>query len=135
MKAIRIATLGVALVVGSAVAASAQGGGAPPAGGGAPMQQGGGRPNAMMKDITLTAEQTAKMADIDKKYAPEMQAVRDLAATDRAAAGAKRTELMGKINPEKRAVLTAEQQAVWDKNAADMKAAADARAKAAPPVI
>ena len=44
-------------------------------------------------------------------------------------------DLRSKMAPEVRAILTAEQQVVYDKNAADMKAAADARAKQAPPSI
>ena len=137
MKVLRIAALGVALVVGSSVAARAQG--APPAGGGA-MQQGGGRgnrPNMQMKDITLSAEQQAKVDEINKKYAPEMQAIRDAmqGGGDRAESMKKMGELRTKMAPEVRAVLTAEQQAVYDKNSADMKAAAEARAKQAPPAI
>ena len=137
MKALRMAALGVALIIGSSVAASAQGG--PPAGGGA-MQQGGGRggrPNMQMKDITLTAEQQAKVDEINKKYAPEMQALRDAmqGGGDRAEGMKKMGELRTKMAPEIRAVLTTEQQAVYDKNSADMKAAAEARAKQAPPTV
>ena len=137
MKVLRIAALSVALIAGSSVAAMAQGG--PPAGGGA-MQQGGGRgnrPNMQLKDITLTAEQQAKVDDISKKYAPERQEIRDAMQSggDRAEGIKKMGELRAKSAPEIRAVLTAEQQVVFDRNLADMKAAAEARAKAAPPAI
>lgn len=134
MKAIRIAALGVALVLGSTVA-SAQGG--PPAGAQQQGQpgRGGNRPNQLMAGIELTADQQAKMAEIQAKYAPEMQAIRDLMATDRPGAMKKRADLNAKMQPEQRAVLTAEQQAVFDKNAAAAKARADSIAKAAPPAI
>ncbi len=134
MKALRIAALGVALVVGGSMSAMAQGG-APGA-----MQQGGGRggrPNMQMKDITLSAEQQAKVDEINKKYAPEMQEIRDAmqAGGDRAESMKKMGELRAKMAPEIRAVLSADQQVVFDKNAADMKAAAEARARMAPPAI
>jgi Spy/CpxP family protein refolding chaperone len=112
MKAIRIAALGVALVISSATVASAQQQqGAP--GGGRP-----GRGNMLMVgiDSTLTADQKAKLAEITTKYAPETQAIRDLMATDREGAMKKRVDLQAKQNPEIRAILTKEQQAIFDKN-------------------
>jgi Spy/CpxP family protein refolding chaperone len=134
MKVIRIAALGIALVAGSSVVASAQGG-APPAGA---QQQGGpgrGRPNQQLKDISLTTEQQTKIEEINKKYAPEMQVIRESmqGGGDRAEGMKKMNELRTKISPEIRAVLTAEQQAIYDKNTADMKARMDAMAK--PPAI
>ena len=108
MKVLRIAALGVALVVGSSVTASAQGGG-----GGR-----GGRGNMLMVgiDSTLSPDQKAKFAEITAKYMPEQQAIRDMMATDREGAMKKRMELSGKMNPEIRAVLSAAQQATFDKN-------------------
>jgi Spy/CpxP family protein refolding chaperone len=130
MKALRIAALGVALVAGSSVVASAQG--APPAGA---QQQGRGRPNQQMKDITLTAEQQTKIEEINKKYSPEMQVIRESmrGGGDRAEGMKKMSDLRAKISPEIRAVLTPEQQAIFDKNTADVKARMDAMAK--PPAI
>src|SRR5258708_10482704 len=66
MKGIRIAALGVALIVGSASVAHAQ------------QQQGGPgglRGNMMMQGIasTVSAEQKAEIADITQKYAPDHQ--------------------------------------------------------------
>ena len=112
MKALRIAALGVALVVGSSVTASAQGGGMGGGGGR------GGRPNMLLVgiDSTLSADQKAKLAEITAKYAPEQQAIRDMMATDREGAMKKRMELSAKTNPEIRAILSAAQQAVFDKN-------------------
>ncbi len=128
MKAFRIAMLGLALVAGSATVASAQA---------APQQQGrgGARPNQQLKDITLTAEQQAKIDEINKKYAPEMQILRESmqGGGDRAEGMKKMNELRTKISPEIRGVLTAEQQVIFDKNMAEMKTRMDAMAK--PPAI
>ena len=110
MNALRIAALGVALVVGSSVPASAQGGG---------MGAGrGGRGNMLMIgiDSTLSADQKAKVAEVTAKYAPESQIIRDMMATDREGAMKKRMELSARMNPEIRAILSATQQAVFDKN-------------------
>ena len=128
MKGIPMAVLGLALVLGATVA-GAQGGGG---GGGR-----GGRSNPAMAgiDSTLSADQRAKLAEISAKYAVEMQAIRDLMATDRPAAMKKRGELAAKMAPEQRAILSAEQQTTWDKNQATMKARADSMAKAMPPAI
>ena len=114
MKALRIAALGFALVIGTATMASAQ------------QQQGapgrGARPDARMIgiDTTLTADQKTKLEEISKKYQPDMQAARELMQTDREAGMKKRAELQAKQNPEIRAVLTKEQQAIFDKNLEEM---------------
>ena len=115
MKALRIAALGVALVVGSSVTASAQGGTG--AGGGR-----GGRGNMLMIgiDSTLSPDQKAKVAEVMAKYAPEQQVIRDMMATDREGAMKKRMELSGRMNPEIRAILSAAQQAVFDRNMEEM---------------
>jgi Spy/CpxP family protein refolding chaperone len=132
MKAIRIAALGVALVIGVAATASAQGGA---------QQQGGPgrRPNMLMVgiDSTLTAEQKAKIDDINKKYQPEQQAIRDAmqAGGDRAEAMKKSADLRAKMQPEIRAVLTATQQAIFDKNVEEMAKRANAPRPAAPPQL
>lgn len=112
MKALRIAALGVALVVGTAISAHAQGGGAGMGGGR------GGRGNMLMVgiDSTLSPDQKAKVAEVMAKYAPEQQAIRDMMQTDREGAMKKRVELSGKMNPEIRAILSKEQQATFDKN-------------------
>jgi Spy/CpxP family protein refolding chaperone len=131
MKAFRIAALGLALVAGTAVVASAQA---------APQQQGANRParpDQRLKDISLTPEQQAKIDEINKKYAPEMTVIREAmqGGGDRAEGMKKMNDLRAKISPEIRAVLTAEQQAIFDKNTADMKARMDAMAKQAPPAL
>ena len=127
MKALRIAALGVALVIGGSVVAIAQG---------APQQQGGGRrPDPRMANIELSAEQKVKIEEIQKKYSPEMQVIRDAmqGGGDRAEGMKKMNDLRAKMSPEIRAFLTTEQQAVYDKNAAEVKARMDAMAK--PPAL
>ena len=123
MKAIRIAALGVALLAGSAAVAGAQ------AGTQAPTQQGGGRGgfNRSMNGIELTDAQKAKVAEIQAKYQPEMQAIRQSMQDggDRAEAFKKIQALNDKRNPEIRAVLTPEQQTIFDKNLAEQKARMD----------
>jgi len=120
MKAIRIAALGVALIVGSAAIAGAQ------AGPGAPARQGGGRGgfNRAMNGIELTEAQKTKVAEINAKYAPDVQAIRESmqGGGDRAEGFKKMQALNEKRNPEIRAVLTPEQQTIFDKNLAEQKA-------------
>ena len=122
MKAIRIAALGVALLAGSAAVASAQAGAPAPAQQGGP---GGGRGgNRSLNGIELTDAQKAKVAEIQAKYQPEMQAIRESmqGGGDRAEAFKKMQALNDKRNPEIRAVLTPEQQTIFDKNLAEQKA-------------
>ena len=123
MKAIRIAALGVALLAGSTAVAGAQ---ASPQ---APTQQGGpgggrGGFNRTLNGIELTDAQKAKVAEINAKYQPELQAVRESmqGGGDRAEAMKKMQEINDKRNPEIRAVLTADQQVIYDKNLAEQKA-------------
>jgi Spy/CpxP family protein refolding chaperone len=119
MKAIRIAALGVALLAGTAAIAGAQ---APAAGA---MQQGGGRGfNRTMNGIELTEAQKGKVAEINAKYQPELQAIRESmqGGGDRAQAFTKMQAISDKRNPEIRAVLTPDQQVIFDKNLAEQKA-------------
>ena len=134
MKAIRIVALGVALVAGGASLSivSAQGG--PPPQGGAPR---GGRGPSLFVGIDLSDAQKAKQAEIQSKYQPEMQKIR----ADMQAEGADRSTLMkasmdvrAKQNVELRAILTPEQQLVFDKNVADAKVAMEARMKGPPSI-
>jgi len=67
MKAIRTAALVAALLIGGAAIASAQGA----------MQQGGqARRNMQLDGIELTDAQKVKLEEIQRKYQPEMQALR-----------------------------------------------------------
>jgi Spy/CpxP family protein refolding chaperone len=123
MKAIRIAALGVALLAGSAAIAGAQASTQPPTQQGGP---GGGRGgfNRSLNGIELTDAQKTKVAEIQAKYQPEMQAIRESmqGGGDRAEAFKKMQALNEKRNPEIRAVLTPEQQTIFDKNLAEQKA-------------
>jgi Spy/CpxP family protein refolding chaperone len=122
MKVFRIAALGVALLAGSAAIAGAQN--AAPA----PTQQGGPgmgrRGNQTLNGIELTDAQKAKVSEIQAKYQPEMQAIRESIQNggDRAEAFQKMSALRDKMTPEIRAVLTPAQQAIYDKNVAEQKA-------------
>ena len=121
MKAIRIAALGVALLAGTTAIANAQAPAAQQQGG----PGGGGRgSNRVMNGIQLTEAQTAKVAEINAKYQPELQAVRESmrGGGDRAEAFTKMQAISDKRNPEIRAVLTPDQQVVFDKNLAEQKA-------------
>ena len=126
MKAIRIAALGVALLAGSTAIAGAQAASQAPTQQGGPGGPGGGRGgmNRTMAGIELTDAQKAKVAEINAKYQPDMQAIRESmqGGGDRAEAFTKMQALREKMTPEIRAVLTAEQAAIYDKNVAEQKA-------------
>jgi Spy/CpxP family protein refolding chaperone len=125
MKAFRIAALGVALLAGSAAIAGAQAAapgtqqqGGP--GGGGPGGRGGiGR---LITGITLTEAQQAKFTEIQTKYQPQLTAARESANGDRAAMFKAMQGINDKMYPELRAVLTPEQQAIFDKNIEERKA-------------
>jgi Spy/CpxP family protein refolding chaperone len=117
MKAFRIATLAVALLAASTAVAGAQApAGAQGGGGGGGGGQGRGGITRLIEGITLTDAQTAKFTEIQTRYQPQLTAAREAAAGDRAAMMKSMQEINDKMYPELRAVLTAEQQTVWDKN-------------------
>ena len=120
----------LATVVLTASPLAAQGGmGGPPPGGmgqGGPGGMGGGRgmmvarPNpALFKDITLSDAQRAKIDSIQAKGREEMMAMMQGGGQDMSAM----REVMGQFRAKQiadiRAVLTPEQQATFDKNAAE----------------
>ena len=86
-------------------------------------QRGGGRNMmaAMLTGITLTAEQQVQVDSIAKKYADARQAMMADESVDRDARRAKGRELMTKQQDEIKAILTAEQKTVFEKNMADMQ--------------
>lgn len=128
MKAIRIATLAAALCVGMTSVAAAQGT--------EPQGQGQGRGERMggmlLKDITLTDAQKAQVKTIRDKYVPQLQELRKATqATGGPPDEATRTKMMdiqARQTAEIRAILTADQQATFDKNLAEMKARMSNRA-------
>lgn len=130
MKAHRIAALGVALGIGCAALANAQAtpppAGAPPQGG---LSAGGARGSPPVAGIELSAEQKAKLEAITVKYADENQNVRGLMAADPVATIRRMMAVRERMLSEVRAVLTAEQRAIFDRNIAEMKLLMDARMK------
>jgi Spy/CpxP family protein refolding chaperone len=128
MKVIRIATLAIALCAGMTSIASAQGRPEPQGQGG---RGGGGMGGMLLKDITLTDAQKDQIKTIREKYLPQQMELRKAAqATGSAPDEATRTKMMDlqtRQAADIRALLTADQQAIFDKNMADMKARAEAR--------
>jgi Spy/CpxP family protein refolding chaperone len=124
MKVIRIATLAAVFCVGIASIAAAQGTQPPPQGQGEG-RRGGGMGGMLLKDITLTDAQKAQVKTIREKYLPQQVELRKAAqATGGPPDDATRTRMMdlqSKQAAEIRAILTADQQAAFDKNLADMK--------------
>jgi Spy/CpxP family protein refolding chaperone len=119
MKGIRIALLGTAILLGTAAVARAQvvrG----------TMGDQGGRPRGgmQMNGIELTDMQKVKLDEIQRKYQPEMASLRDQmnAGGDRAELMKKAMALRERSAGEIRAILTADQQTVFDKNMAEQKA-------------
>jgi Spy/CpxP family protein refolding chaperone len=116
MRAFRIAALSAVLLIGAGAMAKAQ------------AQQGGqmgARRNSMqMNGIELTDAQKVKREEIQKKYEPEMMALRDqmMNGGDRTELRKKFMALHDKAGAEIRAILTPDQQVVWDKNMAELKA-------------
>jgi Spy/CpxP family protein refolding chaperone len=128
MKAIRIATLAAALCVGMTSVAAAQG--VPPQGQGE-MRRGGGMGGMLLKDITLTDAQKNQIKTIREKYMPQQMELRKAAQATGGppdeATRAKMMDLQNKQAAEIRAILTADQQATFDKNLAEMKSRMDSR--------
>ena len=132
MKVIRIATLAAALCVGITSAAAAQGT-EPPQQGQGEMRRGGGMGGLFLKDINLTDAQKAQVKAIREKYAPlQLELRKSVQATGSPPDEATRTKMMdlqSKQAAEIRAVLTADQQATFDKNLAEMKSQMESRRK------
>jgi Spy/CpxP family protein refolding chaperone len=126
MKVFRIAAFSAALLIAGAAMASAQ------------AQQGGqmgGRRNGMqMNGIELTDAQKVKREEIQKKYEPKMIELRDqmMNGGDRTELRKKFMTLQEQAGAEIRAILTPDQQVVWDKNMAEMKARAEQMQRQAP---
>ncbi len=121
MKGTRMAVLGAALVLGVTSVASAQDA---RGGGGGQARGGRGGVARLMTDITVSADIQAKIDTIAAKYQAQS---RELMVAAQASGGApddatraKMTEINTKRNAEIRALLTAEQQVVFDKNVAAM---------------
>lgn len=121
MKVVRIATLAAALCVGMTAVASAQS---------TQPQQSEGRRGGrgmgewLLKDINLTDAQKDQIKTIREKYVPQQMELRKAAQATGSvddATRAKMMDLQEKQAAEIRAVLTADQQATFDRNLAAMK--------------
>jgi Spy/CpxP family protein refolding chaperone len=114
MKVIRVAMMAVALTAVATSASSAQ----------QPEQAQSGRMGGMiLRGITLTEAQKAQQKVIREKYAPQMMAVRKTSQTTGTPMDqAKLSEIRAAQAAELRAILTAEQQVVFDRNMAEMRA-------------
>jgi len=119
MKAFRIVALGALLLIAGALTAHAQGG--------ASQGQGARRSDRLLDNMMLTEAQKSRIEGIMRKYQPEVQAIQESAAAgaDRNEARNRFVALRDKMQPEIRAVLTPDQQAIFDKNAAEQKARMD----------
>jgi Spy/CpxP family protein refolding chaperone len=115
MKVIRVAMMAVALTAVATSASSAQQ---------QPEQAQSGRMGGMiLRGITLTEAQKAQQKVIREKYAPQMMAVRKTSQTTGTPMDqAKLSEIRAAQAAELRAILTAEQQVVFDRNMAEMRA-------------
>jgi Spy/CpxP family protein refolding chaperone len=131
MKAIRIATLAIALCVGMTSVAAAQG--QPEPQGQGEMRRGQGMGGMLLKDITLTDAQKAQIKSIREKYLPQQMELRKAAqATGGPPDGATRAKVMDlqeKQAAEIRAVLTPDQQKIFDQNLKEMRDRMEARRK------
>jgi Spy/CpxP family protein refolding chaperone len=118
MKAFRIAALSAALLIAAAAMASAQGG-----------QMGGRRTGMQMNGIELTDAQKVKREEIQRKYEPDMVKLHDemMNGGDRTELRKKFMAIQEKAGAEIRAILTPDQQVVWDKNMTEMKARVEQR--------
>jgi len=131
MKVIRIATLTFALSAGLASIAAGQGQPEPAQG---EMRRGGGGMGGMLlKDITLTDSQKAQVKTIREKYLPQQMELRKAAQASGGppdeATRSKMMDLQEKQAAEIRAILTADQQKVFDGNLKEMRDRMEARRK------
>ena len=129
MKVIRIATLAIALCAGVVSVAGAQG--TEPNRG--EMRRGGGMGGMLLKDITLSESQKAQVKTIREKYVPRQLELRKAAQAtgtppDEATVN-KMMELQSQQAAEIRAVLTTDQQPIFDRNIAELKARMESRSK------
>jgi Spy/CpxP family protein refolding chaperone len=129
MSWIKLAVAGIALCATASIA-SAQGApaGAPPQGGSQAGPQGGpsrGRGMQMLfEGITLTDAQQKQVQDISEKYRGEMRALMPNGMQGGPPDDATRTkmdDIRTKQQAEIRAILTADQQTLFDKNVVEAK--------------
>ncbi len=124
--------LGLAAVAFASIASVASAQGGPPQGG-PQAGRGGGMSRMLFVGINLTDAQKDQVQKINDKYRAERQALMPAggmqAGPPNDATRAKMMELSTKSQAEYRAILTADQQNIFDKNVADMKARMEQRQK------
>ena len=127
MQAIRGTALVAILTTGVAALAAAQSSSLPAS----PPPQGVAAANraaaAQLGGLELTADQKARVEAITAKYAGASRAAMEGLATDREDGLKKLMALREKMLPEFRAVLTAPQRVIFDRNMAEMKSWMTAR--------
>jgi hypothetical protein len=82
----------------------------------------GQRMAALLKDITLSADQKVKFDSIAAKFAGQRQAMMQDQSLDQDGRRAKMREMLTKQSDEIKAILTDEQKKAFEKNLADMQA-------------
>jgi Spy/CpxP family protein refolding chaperone len=83
---------------------------------------GPGRDLALLRNITLGADQQQRVDTIRTRYRTQMEQLRGQSAGDREAIRMQMRALMEKEMAEIRGVLTPDQQHVFDQNVADLRA-------------
>jgi Spy/CpxP family protein refolding chaperone len=117
MKAIRVAMMAVALSAAATSVSSAQQ--QPEQASQNDRRMGG----MILRGITLTEAQKAQQKVIREKYAPQLLAIRKDAQTSGTPMNqAKLNEIRAAQAAELRAILTADQQVIYDRNLAEMRA-------------
>jgi Spy/CpxP family protein refolding chaperone len=112
----RIAAVSVGLMLAAAALAGAQSPGGGMGGGGFAQR----RMQRLLQGITLTADQRAKVDSITARYRAQMPSFTPGTPPD-SATRAKMRSLMGNQDEEIRALLTPDQQKVWDQNVTEMR--------------
>ncbi len=132
MKAIRMATLAIALCAGTTSVAAAQGEPERQQGQGE-MRRGGGMGGMLLKDIKLTDAQKDQIKTIREKYVPQQlelrRVVQSAGGPPDEATRAKMVELQTQQSAEIRAILTPDQQKTFDHNLHELKEKMDERRK------
>jgi len=107
---------GAALLLAASVAAAQSPGGGP----GGPGGFGQRRMQRLLQGITLTADQQTQVDSITARYRAQMPAFTPGTPPDSATRQMMR-ELVGNEDEEIRALLTPDQQKVWDTNVTEMR--------------
>jgi Spy/CpxP family protein refolding chaperone len=111
-----------ALLLAVAVSTATAQGGPPPGGGpGGGMQMRQRGMEMLLKGITLSTEQKAKLDSLQETHRAERMAFTPGPPADSSEMAARRT-MMRRHNEEIRALLTPEQQKIYDRNLEDMRA-------------